>query len=115
MNLKSLPIKTGEIIGDQLCNSIALLCPFSYIHTMRYFGKDGGYFKNRFGTFGLSLMERTLSLLKSSCNQWIRGTLVSASATVLMSILSTAESLQQCYTNHPVVVVGVVCVVVDRC
>ena len=27
----------------------------------------------------------------------------------------TAESLQLCYTNHPVVVVGIIFVIVDRC
>ena len=37
------------------------------------------------------------------------------------TLFSTAESLQQCYTNHPVVVVSVICfvcgicVIVDRC
>ena len=30
-------------------------------------------------------------------------------------LVSTAESLQQCYANHPVVVVSVNCIVVDSC
>ena len=32
-----------------------------------------------------------------------------------LSFFSAAESIQLCFTSHPVVVVGVVCVVVDRC
>ena len=30
-------------------------------------------------------------------------------------LLAQLKALQLCYTNHPVVVVGIVCIIVDRC
>ena len=37
---------------------------------------------------------------------------------MMSHLVSTAEGLQLCYTNHPVVVISVicsVCIIVDRC
>ena len=104
-----------EPFQDQFVSSLCITIPFADLFINNHFMTTAQY--HRLFEQNLALGGFTSTHQQDSPVQYFLS-IYSPFKTLVVYIISPAENLQQCYTNCPVVVIGIICsicIVVDRC